>query len=287
MKFPLHLLICLLILSSFTEAKAPVWKISKGSSSIYIGGTIHVLGQQDYPLPKAFDQAYKAASILVFETDMQKMQSPETQMAMITSTQYPPGTTISDKVSPQTRQKLTAYLDKKKIPFNQLAPFKPGMLMVSLTLLELQAIGMAGAGVDAFYSQKAISDKKQGVYLETLEEQINLIANLGEGREDELVRYTLEDLTKLPETMSQIKHHWRNGENKALNDLANKPMEESLPEMYAALLKDRNIAWIPQLEKFLSTSDTEFVLVGALHLAGKDGVIRLLEKKGYSITQLD
>jgi uncharacterized protein YbaP (TraB family) len=50
---------------------ASVWKVSNEQHSLYIGGTIHILTPNDYPLAKEYDLAYKASDKIIFETDMQ------------------------------------------------------------------------------------------------------------------------------------------------------------------------------------------------------------------------
>jgi hypothetical protein len=63
-------------------------------------------------------------------------------------------------------------------------------------------------------------------------------------------------------------------------------MQQDFPEVYQTLLVERNEAWMPQLEAMFASKEVEFVLVGALHLAGKDGVLAKLGARGYRITQL-
>ena len=65
------------LLTVAAQAGSPVWKISRGNSHFYLGGTIHILGESDYPLPDAFEAAYKKSDTLVFETDIQKSRDPK------------------------------------------------------------------------------------------------------------------------------------------------------------------------------------------------------------------
>ncbi|MFQ3190047.1 MAG: hypothetical protein ACI936_001177 [Paraglaciecola sp.] len=56
--------------------------------------------------------------------------------------------------------------------------------------------------------------------------------------------------------------------------------------MYQDLLVTRNINWLPKIVNMLSDQPIEFVLVGALHLAGPDSVLAKLKAKGYKIKKL-
>ena len=64
------------------QADAPVWKVVKGKNQLFIGGTLHLLSKSDYPLPDAFESAYRQSAMVVFEADMEKMQSPEFQQLL-------------------------------------------------------------------------------------------------------------------------------------------------------------------------------------------------------------
>jgi uncharacterized protein YbaP (TraB family) len=78
---------------------------------------------------------------------------------------------------------------------------------------------------------------------------------------------------------------WRRGvENKEAAD-SDSYERENFPAVYEAMIAKRNNAWIPIIENYLNTSTVEFVLVGAGHMYGPDGLLTQLEKKGYKIEQ--
>ena len=48
----------------------------------------------------------------------------------------------------------------------------------------------------------------------------------------------------------------------------------------------RNLKWVLQMDRMLQDADTEFVLVGAAHIVGENGLLDLLSQKDYEINQL-
>jgi uncharacterized protein YbaP (TraB family) len=60
-------------------------------------------------------------------------------------------------------------------------------------------------------------------------------------------------------------------------------MRKDYPELYQQVLVERNNNWLPQIEAFLKTPETELILVGALHLAGNDGLLAQLRQRGYKV----
>jgi uncharacterized protein YbaP (TraB family) len=56
--------------------------------------------------------------------------------------------------------------------------------------------------------------------------------------------------------------------------------------MYERLVVERNRAWLPQIEALLTRPTPAFIVVGAAHLVGPDGLINTLKAKGYTVQQL-
>jgi hypothetical protein len=164
--------------------------------------------------------------------------------------------------------------------------FKPGMVATLMAMMELQRLGLTGTGVDKHLNQRADREHKAKGQLETAEQQISFIANMAVGREDEMLAYNLADMERLPDLWQVMKQAWRSGDLTALDELAATPLRDDFPEVYTALLVDRNNAWLPQIEIMSTTAEVEFVLVGALHLVGDDGLLAMLTSRGYKVTQL-
>lgn len=276
------ILLCLLIpLQAISDTS--VWRVRNGNSELFIGGTVHVLGQEDYPLPQEFEQAYSQAQMLVLETDIEAMNSPDVQMRLTQRLMYSDGHTLQTELKPKTLKLLKAFLKSRKISFSALNQFKPSMAMINLMMLELQRLGMAETGVDMFFNQKAVYDGKRRGHLETIEKQIHILESMDAGHEDDFVLSTLSDLEKLPEMMIQLKQAWRNGDLQQLESLGITPMQITHPALYQLMLVERNNGWIPKIEALLATPEKELVLVGSLHLAGKDGILAQLQAKGYFV----
>ena len=68
---------------------------------------------------------------------------------------------------------------------------------------------------------------------------------------------------------------------KAMAKLLQEGFDE-YPDLYRPLTVERNRKWVPQIEQLLDDRDDYLVVVGALHLVGKDSVIDLLERKGHN-----
>jgi len=266
-------------------AETSLWRISSGANTLFIGGTVHVLSKTDYPLPAAFDVAYKKSSKLVFETDIGASQNPAFAQSMLQRMMFPDELSLKDVLRSDVYEQLEIFSSTRGVPMVMLEKMRPVMAIMTLTFMELQRLGMADTGVDHHYYQRAQTDEKILGYLESNEQQLDFITNMGKGRENDFVLYSLKDLENVEDIMQKLKSAWRNGHQDEMAALALDGMRQDFPDIYQQLLVERNQNWLPRIESMLKDPGTEMVLVGALHLVGKEGVLHALREKGYRIEQ--
>ena len=276
----------LLAVSSAPRADTFLWRVSDGDDHLFLGGTLHLLSSDDYPLPGAFDDAYEAADALVLETDPTELEKPGRQREMLRALTYGGGATIFDALGDDLDARLKAFLADRGLPVEPFASFRPGMLLSALTVLELERLGVDAEGVDAHYRGRARADGKRLVELESAGEQVELLAALGEDDPDALVGWLLDDVDRMGELMAATTAAWREGDPGTIERAVTAPMAERMPEDHAALLTERNARWLPRIVDMLSTDEIELVLVGAGHLVGEGGLLRALRGAGYRLEQL-
>lgn len=276
----------MLLVSGVSVAETSVWRVTDGNNTVYLGGTVHLLRPSDYPLPEEYEQAYQASSELFFETDISSMSDLSVQAQMLQQLTYSDGRTLKTVLSEDAYTALEDYTATIGMPLMMLEQFKPGMIISTLQVLEFQRIGFTPQGVDAFFNTRALGDAKGIGALETIEEQIGFLAAMGEGNESEFILLSLEDLENTNALMEEMITAWRDGDEEALQKLFVDDMEQRAPELFDSLLRQRNLRWMPQIEAMFEDPDTEFVLVGAAHLIGGEGLVQLLQRKGYEVSQL-
>jgi uncharacterized protein YbaP (TraB family) len=255
----------LLLLFSNANAQSPVWMVEKDGSLMFIGGTIHILTAQDYPLPAAFEKAYRQSRRVIFETDLNKMESPELQQYILAELSYSDGRNLKQVLREDTYLALAGFFSERGMSMSSIDNFKPGMVATLMAVVELQRLGIAGIGVDAHFNQRVNQDQKASGQLESVEAQIAFIANMGADNPDEMLAYNLADMKQLPELWQSMQQAWRSGNLAALDEIAASPLRADFPEVYQALLVDRNNVWMPQIVAWSKTVEVEFILVGALH----------------------
>jgi uncharacterized protein YbaP (TraB family) len=78
---------------------------------------------------------------------------------------------------------------------------------------------------------------------------------------------------------------WKNGDAATVERIVLQDLRQE-PRMYERLLVERNRTWLPLIEELFARPGRAFVVVGAAHLVGPDGLLALLKARGYAVEQL-
>jgi uncharacterized protein YbaP (TraB family) len=180
-----------------------------------------------------------------------------------------------------------SYGAKNNLPVAALQKFEPWMASLTLIALESQKMGMkADMGLDMHFMQMATADHKPTAGFETVDQQLAIFYTSPIKTQEDMLRQSLDEIADFPKEMNKEHDTWRRGDSGAMLAEAKKEFAK-YPELYQKILAQRNRNWIPQIEKMLDGGkDDTLVIVGALHLAGPDGVVHLLQQKGYAVEKV-
>lgn len=286
----LRKIICLSIALFCFElsAKSFVWHVSDGKHQLYIGSTSHLLPASEFPLPAEFDQAYRQAEKLVFEVDISRMRDPSINSLLLSFIKYQDGRTLNSVLNSESYLRLRNIAAELEVDINSLAPFRPDFVVMQLVNAKLMQLGVAGEGVDDYFYNKGIKDRKSIGYLATPEQHLAILFSTSDGFEDEWVARNLDLLESLEEVMQQALTAWRSGNREIFTEMANDMFDTKIGKIeYQLLLAERNKLWVEQIDSMVKSQEIEFILVGAMHLAGPSNVLDLLVEKGYKVQQLN
>jgi uncharacterized protein YbaP (TraB family) len=160
--------------------------------------------------------------------------------------------------------------------------------MLSLTLLgmEWQKAGFeAELGLDRHFYDRARADNKPVQGLETVAFQISRFDEMTMEEQDRLLVETLKELETQKSAVTQLADAWKAGDAPAIEKIVLQDLKSDA-RLYQRMLVDRNRDWLPKLEALTARGRRAFVVVGAAHLVGPDGLLEMLKAKGYTIEQL-
>ena len=264
---------------------SPVYRISRNGNVMFVGGSIHVLRKTDFPLPQEFDYAFSVSDALALETDVDQLQNPDITQYLLDNMYLPAGQTLTTVLSPQTYEMLSQACDDFGIPVLLFETMKPSMVINVLSTLQIESIGFEQLGVDFYYFEKAKNENKPVVFLESVQVQIDTIVSVGEGYEDDYVQYSLQDMDAANDDIDTLVAEWRNGITTSVNAELDE-MINDWPLIYKAMITDRHDTWFPQLEQFLASGNTYFIIVGYAHLPGPNGILQYFRSIGCTVEQV-
>ena len=263
-----------------------LWKVSNGQGVVYLVGSVHLLSQDYYPLNPALDAAFKDSNLLVEEVDMGEMLAPGAQLQMLTRGMLPDGQSLDKVVSPATFTLVSKTAGDLGLPVEPLKQFKPWMIALTLLALEWQRAGFdADLGLDKHFYDRAKTEGKTVQGLETVEYQLARFDDMPMPEQDHMLAESLKELDTETASVKTLADAWRAGDAPTVERIVLQDLKSD-PPIYQRLLVDRNRNWLPKIEALFARPGPVFVVVGAAHLVGPDGLLAMLRAKGYAIEQM-
>jgi uncharacterized protein YbaP (TraB family) len=282
------IVIAVIALAVSTEAQAPrnfIWKVGRQQQLIYLVGSVHLLTKDFYPLSPALDEAFKDSNLLVEEANLDELLSPLSQAALLQRGLLPANQSLETVIAPATYALVVQRLAALGLPVEPLKRFKPWMLAMTLEEFEWQKAGFDPLlGLDRHFHDRAKVDGKTIQGLETVEFQISLFDQMTPGDQDRMLADALKNVESEQANITKLTDAWKAGDVSTVERIALEDLKSD-PEMYQRLLVSRNRTWLPKLEALFTRSGRAFVVVGAAHLVGPDGLLAMFKARGYTVEQ--
>jgi len=265
-----------------------LWKI-EGKDALadsYLYGTIHMINEKDFFLPKGTMSAIDQSDQVVFEIDMNEMSDMGSMMGLMSKAFMKDGKTISELLSPEDYKLLEDKFAKLGLPMMMLERIKPAFLTVFA--YDVDPSGMQNGSIKSYemeFFEMANNASKPVSGLETIEFQMSVFDSIS--YEDQAKM--LVDALKAGDS--------ENDDFKVMTDMYLSQNINAMVEMIDEdemmggdsnndiILTGRNKNWIPVMSNLMKTKKI-FFAVGAAHLAGENGVIHLLREEGYKLTPI-
>jgi uncharacterized protein len=274
-------------LTALANAASPVWAIHGDHNTVYLAGSVHLLKAGDSALPAAFDRAYAGSRTLVMELDLGKVDTMQAAAWMAQHGVLPEGTDLKKAIGDTRYQRVSTEASRLGLPLEMVDQFAPWVLGLQLMELQYAKSGFdSEQGVEQQLEHRAQADGKATSGLETLEEQLGYFETLTPDQQARFLDLVLNDLHEVDSDTQDVIRAWRAGDVVKLAALLSDEYRQ-FPALYQLLVTNRNKHWEPQLQQLLHGKDNYFVVVGALHLVGENGLLQLLRKDGFKVEQLN
>lgn len=266
---------------------ALLWKIEgKGMKDpSYLFGTIHMITQEDYFLPEGLDEAFDKSKKVVFEIDLDEMSDMGSMMGMLTNLMMKDGMTLKKLLTPDEYKEVAAYFEEMGLPMAMLGKVKP-MFLSMLAEVNMDPNAMESEEIISYEMElydRANQDSKDVGGLETMAYQMSLFDSIPYKEQASMLLDAVRGTNLESDMFDQTVALYKTQDIEAMVNMVGESKEANDSDFEDVLLNNRNHNWIPVMSKKMATGST-FFAVGAGHLAGDQGVIRLLRKEGYEVT---
>ncbi len=271
-----------------------VWRATNTKAPCYLVGTMHALSAHDWPLPKPYYQALKDSKRFVFE------MKPDPQSGFtakfVRAATYPKGDSVERHVHPKTWEIIRVNFTKVHMLGK---PFRVSGYYVQHGVQQLRPWAIAGIfygipgyndvqlrfGVDNHFTYEGKRKGKELAGLETVDEHVEVLRGMNDTESEIMLLDAIVHRDKRKAWEDQLRSAWKHGDIPGTRE--NMARWGNLnPGAYFRLLDERNIRWIPKIKADFDSGKPTSIVVGAGHMLGPNGLIALLERKGYRFEQL-
>ena len=267
--------------------KSFAWKISSDVNHVYLLGSVHIADKDIYPLADSIEDAYEMSEGLVVEVNINEVSPLKIMLLLEKYGKYPEGEGLEDHLPRELYRELESQLITTGLPISAMNDYRPWVIVLMMGGGVIEGYSPE-YGIDLYFLDKAVESDKEVLELQTAEYQIQLLSGLP----DDLMILALETGLEEPLDVADIDlmfELWKRGDTTGLEEFLLKDLgkEPALAPFYDTFITERNYTMLEKIEEFLSDDAIYFIVVGAAHLVGEEGLLNLLEEKGYSLEQLE
>ena len=266
-----------------------LWQITSPATpekSIYLLGSVHVGNPSFYPLDSTIEELYQKSDALLVEVNTVAIPLEKAMEIVLSHATLPEGQKIYNSLSSRVWNKLILALEKYKVAPETLVNMKPWFAAVTLSALRVIEKGYSVEyGIDKHFIKKG---DKPVIELESIDYQFSLFDAMSPALQELLLLDAIEGTLQSGGDLEEAIGTWRKGDAAAMHHAMFKDLQkhpEFLP-IHKHMITNRNYEMADAIEASLIDNNSLFVVIGAGHIVGEEGLTAIFEKKGYNVQQL-
>lgn len=263
------------------------WEVLDTSSTntTYLLGSIHFGNENIFPLTESINQAFEKSDAIAIEFNPENVEPISLLQRGLSIGKK----TLKQRLSDTTYNLIASKLKQFGINDAIFNNFKPWFAALLVSNIYYVNTGLSAQhGIELHFIEKAKEKNKLIEELESLEEQIEVFDGIPEIYDEQLVRFILNE-TIIEEDMDKFIDNYIKGDDEALekylftDELINDDFQNILK---SRLVINRNISMANKIEEFHKSGRIHFVIAGAAHFVGRDGIIEILKKRNYIVKRI-
>ncbi len=263
-----------------------LWKIVTPKATSYLLGSVHVARPDFYPLDRRVEEAFAQCSALAVEADI-GVGLDQLAEAVEKLGYYPAdgGDGLERHLSPRTLRQF----EKIHLDVAALRQLKPWLAALVIDAQLFKALGFdINLGIDKHFLDAARQRDLPIRQLESLDAQLRLFADMPDACAEAQLYEALRAVQNKGRLLKKTVALWQAGDAETLAGLVARDLDAhpEYRDCADGFFGRRNRAMADIVNDWLGQGEPVFVVVGAGHLVGPDGLVALLRAKGYDVTQV-
>jgi len=275
-----------------SDSKGLLWKASDEDSTVYLLGSVHVADPSLYPLSKDILRAFEESYALVVEADIANQNEGTAYMQQ--KMMYTGEDTLDKNVSKEVYDRFVELITPLGVPaeyYNRLKPWAAAMLMQSVQMAQNSYV--ANLGVDLYFTSKAIGNKEI-IEIEGIKFQTDMFDSFSKELQTMYLASAItpdESSQQLQaEMITSMMNAWKTGDAAEIERLVAMDTDNSAEakELNEKMWTTRNDNMYEKTKTYLADpkKNTYFIVVGAGHMEGANGIVTQLEANGFEVEQV-
>lgn len=282
MKKLIPLLVLTLATSFSFGQKSILWEISGNGleKPSYLLGTLKFIGEREFIFPKEFKEKMDQCKIFAIEDQVDH----KAQMELNKALHFPKGKSLATELTPEDYAKVVAFMEKEfKLPKakfeKDLGKLIPLALSINMTRM---ALGEKVRYYDIELLLTAKHEKLKTYSLEPIKREAQAIQEFPMEEQKQALMESIQNFEAQKNEYMQMEAAFDANDLDKIFALTLHPTEDH-PDFVKSFYTDRNLEWMPKIEKMMHDKPA-FIAVGITHLEGDQGLLALLQAKGYTLT---
>ncbi|OYX43337.1 MAG: TraB/GumN family protein [Rhodobacterales bacterium 32-67-9] len=284
---------------SLAYPRGNFWRATRGDEVVHLVGTYHFDDPRHDAIVARLTPVIESAATVLVEA------GPEEQERLKSETTRHPdrlflvtGPTLPEQLGAADWQVLAEAMKERGIPAFMASKMQPWYvsMMLGIPPCAMTEIGTGAHGLDARIIELAEEQQIPLRALEPYDTVFGLFDAMTPEAQIDMILTTLAVVDRAEDysaTLTEayfredVRVTWELGRQSAygLPGKTRESVDADMAEMEEALMFRRNRSWIPVIEA-AAAEGPAFVAFGALHLSGRDGVLALLERAGFTLERL-
>jgi uncharacterized protein YbaP (TraB family) len=251
------------------------------STQVTLMGSIHVGFDGLYPLPEPMLRAFRESTTLAMELALDQEPPERVTELLVQSATLPKGQTLHDYLSEEAWLRYQDFAVRHEDQAKFFNGYRPWFVAVFLSGEKSELNGYdPNKGLDLYFFKQRGSRRVVGV--EKAQDHVRALAELPAATQELMLLEQLDAMKQSEDELASVVQLWKAGDADGLaQEMFGQFNDPQYAPVYDALIVKRNEHMTKQIETWLAGKERVFVVLGAGHFVGKDGIVARLTHDGW------